>query len=192
MLMRPTRAGLLACLAMSVAVPLLGGCHGESGSFWSDDRYTFVSRSWQPKTVTLIDTRTGEATWSVDVPVDQQVVVGFSKGTGPNDYKPDEIVWEIMPADRKAGTRDSRMPCPGPSARRLEMTLRPAPEMPGTPLPGSSFDADRQTGAARSTRRAPVSPVAPAPVPTSPRDGMSPPIDVPETEMPSFGHVGDE
>lgn len=137
---------LLATLALSSVSGLLTGCSAESGTFWSDDRYTYVSRAWEPKTVTLIDTRTGESLWSVDVPVGQQVVVAFSQGTGPNQYKPDEIVWEVMAAGRAGVARGNRMPCPPRDARRLDMTLRPTPEMPGTASAGTPFGETTATG----------------------------------------------
>ena len=133
------RPHLTACASLTLAGLMLGACHLEGGPRYSADRYTYVSREWQPKTVTLIDTRTGETTWSVDVPVGQQLVVGFSQGTGPNELRPDEIVWGLMPAGRRFGSRDNRQPCPPSSARRLDMVLRPAPEMPGDTLPGTPF-----------------------------------------------------
>ncbi|GAB4548711.1 MAG: hypothetical protein Tsb0013_09460 [Phycisphaerales bacterium] len=129
---------LLGCSLSALTLPL-GGCHLEGGPRYSADRYTYVSRAWTPKTVSLIDTRTGETTWSVDVPVGQQLVVGFSQGTGPNELRPDEIVWGLMPAGRRFGSRDNRQPCPPADARRLDMALRPAPEMPGETLPGTPF-----------------------------------------------------
>lgn len=111
----------------------LTGCVGSdmfSGS--STDRHVYESTTWQPKTVTLIDTRTGETAWSVDVPVGQAIVVSFSEGTGPNEYRPDEIKWEMAPIGRTIITPMNRQPCPPAYARRLDMTLRAAPETVGT------------------------------------------------------------
>jgi hypothetical protein len=117
-----------------------GGCHREGP--WpgaSLDQYTYVSRSWEPKTITLIDTRTGEPTWSVDIPVGQQLVMGFSEGTGPNEYKPDEVVWELMAAGKKFGTRNNRLACPPSYARRIDMAIRSTPESVWSDVPGSPF-----------------------------------------------------
>jgi hypothetical protein len=130
-----SRVGLLLGVVALGAVP--AGCYYPGGPLMSADRYTYESTPWQPWTVTLTDTRTGEAVWSVDVPVDQQVVLSFSQGTGPNEYKPDEIVWELMPRGQRFGARNNRLPCPPSGARRLDATLRPTPEadMTGEPRP---------------------------------------------------------
>jgi hypothetical protein len=130
-----SRVGLLLGVVALGAVP--AGCYYPGGPLMSADRYTYESTPWQPWTVTLTDTRTGEAVWSVDVPVDQQVVLSFSQGTGPNEYKPDEIVWELMPRGQRFGARNNRLPCPPAGARRLDATLRPTPEadMTGEPRP---------------------------------------------------------
>jgi len=124
-------AGALIGAAM---IGALGGCYYPGGPFWSADRFTYESTEWQPWTITVTDTRTGEPFWSVDVPVGQQLVVGFSEGTGPNEFKPDEIVWEIMPRGRRYGSLNNRMPCPPANARLLEPELRPTPEPVGTAM----------------------------------------------------------
>ncbi len=133
-----------------VARPLMGaflaavvacGCHSPGGPLYSADKHTYVSSEWQPWTVSVVDTRTGEAFWSVDVPVGEQLVVQFSRGTGPNEYKPDELVWDVMPAGRWFGALRNRLPCPPSGVRRLEPELRATPEMPGSPAPGSPFEA---------------------------------------------------
>lgn len=147
---RPARAGLAAIV---LAAATLTGCHMEGGPGWSADRYTYVSTQWQPKTVTLTDTRTGAEIWAVDIPVGQQLVVGFSRGTGPNSEFPDEIVWSVMPAKQRTGTQDSRQPVPASGVRRLEMKLRPGPERVGDELPGNPFDRGRDATVGGSTNR---------------------------------------
>lgn len=127
---RAWQSGRIALAAVAViALASIGGCYYPGGPRYSADRHTFESHSWQPWTVKLTDTRTGEVVWSVDVPVGQQLVVGFKPGSGPNEYKPDEIVWGIMEKGKRFGTRDNRQPCPPREARKLEATLRPTPEL---------------------------------------------------------------
>jgi hypothetical protein len=122
-------AGALAML------PLLGGCkYNEGGPGYSGDIHTYVSTAWRPWTVTLVDTRTGEAVWSADIPVDQQLVIRFRTGKGPSDELPDMMDWGLMEAGTKYGHRKNRLPVPGADARLLKPTLRPTPEMPGAVL----------------------------------------------------------
>ena len=147
-----TRRGLVraGALALGVIAASLGACHSESGPRWSLDLFTYVSSEWQPKTIEVVDTRTGEVFWSVDIPVGQQLVVGFSQGTGPNEFRPDEIVWEVMPAGRKFGERNNRAPCPPSGSRMIRQTLRPAPEPPGGASGMATWDDEprpiRRTG----------------------------------------------
>jgi len=149
----PHHATRAAIAAIALAAAALTGCHMEGGPGWSADRYTYVSTEWQPKTVTITDTRTGAEIWAVDVPVGQQLVVGFSRGTGPNSEFPDEVVWSLMPARQSSGTQDSRQPVPAAGVRRLEMKLRPGPERVGDELPGNPFDRGRDAPVDGSTNR---------------------------------------
>lgn len=114
---------------------LLSGCYGEGGTGFSIDRYTYISTSWNPKTVSLVDTRVGETIWSVDVPVGQQLVVGFYVGKGGTPQMPDLMYWGLMEGGAGGGATPNRMPVPPYSARLIELTFRPAPEMPGAVLP---------------------------------------------------------
>lgn len=178
-----TLAKALALITMP-ALATLAGCQGgtEGGWLGSYDNFTYISTSWQPKTISLYDTRTGENLWSVDVPVGKQLNVGFRKGTGPNENKPDELVWEIKMAGRVFGSRDNRVPCPPATARRLEMTLRAAPEMPNAELPGSPFKSGvAPQNSAPGTAPAPANTesVVPPVVPVEPPAATPPPAPAP-------------
>ena len=135
------RSALLAAGAAAIAAVGLGGsgCHRE-GPYpgVSVDEFTYISRTWEPKTITVVDTRTNESMWSVDIPVGQQLVVGFSTGTGPNEYTPDEIVWGMFPAGKRFGARPNRMPCPPSYARRVDMKIRAVPEPVWSDVPGEA------------------------------------------------------
>ena len=129
-------------MAVAVAGLAVGGCYYPGGPLRSADRYTYESFAWSPKTVTVIDTRLGEAVWAVDVPVDTQLVMQFSRGTGPNDFEPDEIIWQIMRHGKRFGELKNRSPSPPADARRVEMTIRASPEDLGEHLDGSPFTPD--------------------------------------------------
>jgi len=133
---RQHRIMLTITASAATSASILTGCGGEGGAFFTNDRHTYVSTAWRPWTVTLVDTRNGEAVWSADVPVGKQLAVQFRKGAGPNENKPDMMDWEIKEAGR-GGTLTNQIPVPGEYARRLEPTLRPTPEQSTTPPPPS-------------------------------------------------------
>ena len=125
-----TRRLALALLALPVA---FAGCaHSEGGNMKSDDQFTYVSTSYQPKTLVLLDTRDGEELWSVDVPVGQKLVVQFLKDKARNatPENPDLMKWEVGPASQSRLSLRNAIPVPGADARRLDLSLREVPEWP--------------------------------------------------------------
>lgn len=118
-------------------LPLLGlllltGCYTEGGPGFSIDQHVYVSRPWQPWTVTLRDTRTGQEFWSMDVPVGKKLIVSFSENTGSNDkYTPDVMKWAVVDEDRETFVSiTNSLPVPPANSRRLEPALRTTPELP--------------------------------------------------------------
>lgn len=121
-----TRFALLAAIAL--ATP---GCfYSQGGSGASRDTHTFDSSSHFPKTVSLIDTRTDETIWSMEIPVGKRLVVRFVPDKTEDPYRPDQMRWEIMTQDTFFGTLDNAMPVPDATCRLLKMELRETPEMP--------------------------------------------------------------
>lgn len=122
-----------AAAAWLIGLAGLGGCYFEGGSMSSEDRFTYVSTTWQPKTISVVDTRTAEVIWSVDVPVGKKLVVDFNKGSDEEQkdpYRPDVMLWDIIEPDAYFGALSNKLRIPPKSARRIDMTLRPAPEQP--------------------------------------------------------------
>tara|TARA_Y100001933_G_scaffold28309_1_gene23661 strand:+ start:84 stop:557 length:474 start_codon:yes stop_codon:yes gene_type:complete len=126
---RPIALSLLAA-GLTVAA----GCQAWStqrprGRMASLDQHTYASTPFEAKTVRLVDTRTAEELWSVDVPVDYKVVVRFyeDKSEDNQDF-PDVMRWEIIPADDWGTLLENQMPVPSKHARRLEWELRRGPE----------------------------------------------------------------
>lgn len=128
---RSIRRALLS--AALLGGPLAGSAcfYNEGGLGMSEDKHVYVSRSHQPWTVTVRDTRTGQAFWSVDVPVGKKLVVQFLPGQGSeNKYTPDLMQWGLMDEDTGYGNLTNSLPVPASDSRRLEPTLRAAPELP--------------------------------------------------------------
>ena len=63
-----TRLAPIAFVAASLA---LAGCYGPRGAIYpySGSGYTYVSSEMQPVTVTLVDTRTEEPFFKMEIPV---------------------------------------------------------------------------------------------------------------------------
>lgn len=134
------KAGAIGLLCVMGLVGVgMGGCAREGGYGYSADQYAYVSRPWEPKTVTLRDTRTGQDFWSVDVPVGKKLVMAFSEaeveGKKPNPYTPDQLDWTITDEDEDFPRLGNRLLVPGKDARRIDVTLRSTPEMPDGMLP---------------------------------------------------------
>lgn len=127
----------MACVALLVGV--VAGCagpgyayrsyHDEGGTGVSEDKMVYVSRPHEPKTITLMDTRTGEALWTMDVPVGRKLVIDFEEGlAGNTPDRPDLMRWELMKESDLIGRLDNAMPVPMADSRRLDMSLRAGPE----------------------------------------------------------------
>lgn len=134
---RTTRRSSMTTLAASaslLALAALSGCQAlntmkPGGRMASLDQHTYISTTYSPKTVRLVDTRTLEELWSVDVPVDQKLVVKFYKNKAKDNHdNPDIMRWEVFDATELMNLLDNQMPVPSAHARRLEWELRTGPE----------------------------------------------------------------
>jgi hypothetical protein len=118
--------GMAVGVALGVVVALgLSGCNRfiEGGAGVSYDTHTYVSTSEQPKTVSLIDTRTDEVMWTVEVPVGRKLVVRFVSNYYPQNRSfPDQMRWDLIDPDAVYGGLANEMPVP--TSRRLQMELR--------------------------------------------------------------------
>lgn len=117
-------------LGAAVLSCLLPGCMDRpGGAMISMDRFTYESTVYEPKTLTLIDTRTNEVLWTMEVPLGQRVTVSFyrNKSEGTPD-SPDVMRWEVQNADALDTVLRSQISVPDRWSRRLDMTLRESPE----------------------------------------------------------------
>jgi hypothetical protein len=108
--------------------------YDEGGSGASIDEFTYISSALAPKTITVIDTRTEEVVFALDIPVGQQLVVNFDdKQANRDKYMSGSMRWAVMKAGNRFGTKRNRIDVPPPHSRRLEMTLRDSPEVATPP-----------------------------------------------------------
>lgn len=149
----------LAASASLLALTALAGCQAwntqkPGGRMASLDQHTYISTTYSPKTVSLVDTRTLEELWSVDVPVDQKLVVKFYKNKSKDNHEnPDVMRWEVFDATDLMTLLDNQMPVPSAHARRLEWKIRTGPEYAPDEqpdaldiMPTSTIDTTRADG----------------------------------------------
>ena len=118
----PVARALLAA-SLGIAAASLGGCS-------SAELYTYSSDAHSPKSVTIIDTATGEKVWTCDIPVGQKLDMRFANRPRATEEKGfDELAWSLSGVDSKSKGRKNIVQVPPVSRRRLEMTLRPAPAL---------------------------------------------------------------
>ncbi len=121
---------------------LLAGCYNPRGAFYAHvgQAATYWSTESRPTTITILDTRTGEAFFTVEIPVGKQLVLDFKEGDGDDDVRtPDLMRYEIFDLGTTGGMLRNAITVPGRHARRIDVSLRTAPEYAETP----SDDPDR-------------------------------------------------
>lgn len=130
---RPSRprstTATIAAATVSIATLIAGGCaQTPGGPQASRDRFTYESTAHMPQTVVLTDIRTGEELWTSEIPVGKKLTLQFYPDRSTNEYFPDLMRWEMM--DRSTWRRGLRnaMRVPPSHARRLDVSMREAPE----------------------------------------------------------------
>lgn len=174
----------------------LAGCtmgYHPHGQGRSNDTFTYISTSHEPKTITLVDTRTSEKIWTCEVPVGQQLVIHFLDDERAEMRGWDTMRWRLMPAWTAWGTLDNSMSVPPYTARRVNMTLRSGPEYvvaetPASPVPSGVTLMDAPPAPAKSPSPTPAAKpaeVAPAAPATKPAPAASKPAPAPANPAPA-------
>jgi hypothetical protein len=101
---------------------LLGGCSGR-------EVFVYTSDAHSPKTVTLVDTTTGETIMTTLVPVGQQLNLRFEKDPLEAERSgSDRLAYSLRPLGDVSVSKGTSITVPPPTSRRIDVTLRPGPE----------------------------------------------------------------
>lgn len=153
-------SSLTMLLASAIA---LAACHSPGGGWYpySGGSNTYYSYENQPKTVILIDTRTGEEFFSMDIPAGKQLTFDFVTDEGDDPvYRPDLMRWEVWDMFTYTGQLKNTLSVPNAACRRVDVFLRGGPEYkpaePGSELRTDELEA-RDTGTGRSRSGMPIS-----------------------------------
>ncbi|MBL8764165.1 MAG: hypothetical protein JNM07_07840 [Phycisphaerae bacterium] len=127
----PRRSTLALLASAALAATGLSGCFKPGGAGMSIDQYTYWSTTHMPQTVTVVDTRTGQALWTCEIPVGQELVLKFSKNERIDDdpVYPDRMTWDVLPLGRESAPLTHHMFVPPYHARLVKVELRKSPEL---------------------------------------------------------------
>lgn len=121
---------VLTVLALA-ATSILAACHRPHGAMlsWTGGSYTYYSTETQPKSVRVVDQRTNEDVFAMDIPPGKQLTIQFEAGSGDDPvYTPDSMRYEVMDLGTETGKLSNMMSVPGADARRIVVDIRPGPE----------------------------------------------------------------
>lgn len=125
----------LAITLATLASVLITGCYPgfrTGGNRKSDDTFTYVSKTFTPLTVTVVDTRTDEILFTREIPVGQQLTVKFVEGdNASNPAMPDLMKYELFDTQTTIARLSEAIPVPPSEARRIDVAVRSGPELPG-------------------------------------------------------------
>lgn len=130
------RINLLSTVLACIACAALSGCYGPRGALfpYSGNGYTYVSTEMNPVTITLIDTRTEEPFFKMEIPVGKQLTFNFLEGMGDDPVlRPDRMVYSVLAAGTSTGRLTNQLTCPPLGSRRIEYDRRAAPEQREAP-----------------------------------------------------------
>jgi hypothetical protein len=120
---------IAACLALAALA--LGGCAIK-------EKHVYKSTPDMPMSVSIVNWTTGEQVWSRDIPVGEQLVLRFLDSDPiAHERGYEEMSWVMHPIGSEDPKVKNRMRVPPSQSRRIETTLRPAPELPTTASSGN-------------------------------------------------------
>lgn len=125
-----TRKLILASLIATTAG--LAACSNTpSGSLKSEDKFTYASVPFSPKTVEIVDIRTEEVVWARDIPVGWNLTIDFGEdAVGASGLASAPMKWTLTPETVSGLEEKGTDEMPPRGSRRVEMSLREAPEYP--------------------------------------------------------------
>lgn len=125
-------------LGIGVVLTLaLTGCHSPGGGLfdYSGGSQTYVSTEARPTTVTLVDSRTNEILFAMDIPPGKQLTIDFDKGGGDDPVlRPDILKYQIFDKGTQIGKLRSSLTVPPANVRRIDVTFRSGVETRPAPI----------------------------------------------------------
>lgn len=124
---------LRRALGLVAVAASLAGCYSPDGGMMpSTGRgFTYISTPMRPLSVSVVDTRTQEAFFALDIPPGKQLTFNFIEGGGDDPvYTPNRMVYAIWQSGEQLGNLDNQITAPPYSCCRIDVSIREAPEWP--------------------------------------------------------------
>ena len=124
-------------LSLGVVTMLVSaGCHMPHGGWFSKTggSQTYYSTESRPTTITLIDVRTGEALFAMDIPPGKQLTIDFDEGEGDDPvHRPDLLKYQIFDIGTTMGKLRSSLTVPPANVLRIDVSFREGNELRTAP-----------------------------------------------------------
>ena len=124
-----TRATILA-LGLAASA-LLAGCYRPQGAWMPSTgaAATYFSYEMAPKSIRIVDLRSEEVVFAMDIPPGKQLTFDFVEGEGDDPvYTPDLMRYEVFDQGTQTGKLTNAMSVPRGSDRRIDVLMRQGPE----------------------------------------------------------------
>ena len=131
--MSRTRRMTAATTVLAACALTLGACSMDAtgGDTWSKDSYTYRSTPFAPKTIELVDVRTEEVIWALDIPAGWELEMSFGEDNINSDgVAASNMNWKLKPYQVRGKSQSGKFIAPPRGSRRVDMVLRESPEHP--------------------------------------------------------------
>jgi len=122
-----SRHRVAAVSLAAVFIGLAAGCHRPEGAIMSytGATQTLYSTERSPKTFRLVDTRTEEVVFELDIPVGKQFTYDFIEEGGDDPvYRPSLMRYQLFPLGSTYGKLRSGVTVPNAASRRIDWFVR--------------------------------------------------------------------
>ncbi len=183
-----------------IAFTLISGCTMKGGGLMPSAAGTASPMTWEstaasPKTIVIVDTRTGENIFEVDIPIGKQLSVHFKPVSNPikGTYQTDTMIYAVHPIGEYVGNLDRWIQVPLARNRRIDVFLQnpeaytpPDPDRPvqalDVPMPPSNKNTSSKPVQSESSPPKAAPDAKPAEAPGMSEDSK---IKLPAVPMPS-------
>jgi len=127
----------IAAVALALGACLsLGACHSPRGGIMpsAGGSATYYSTEMRQASVVVIDVRTDEELFVMDIPVGKQLTMSFRSGAGDDPVmRPDLMRWELFDLGTRTGRLHHALTVPNAASRRVDVYFTQGPDYAEAP-----------------------------------------------------------